>query len=67
MSLLRSHVSCLSQWARQNFPERLKIEKKLCLVSKKNGTVFTESQDIEDFTQVVISYEIYETSLRRVS
>ena len=34
-SLLASCLSCLSPWARQNFPAPLKIEKKLCLIAKK--------------------------------
>ena len=29
-SFLKSHVSCLSPWARQNFPAPLKIELALC-------------------------------------
>ena len=37
-SLLVSCVSCLSQWARRNFPALLKKKKnKLCLIGKKNG------------------------------
>ena len=38
-SLLKSRVSCLSPWARQNFPAPLKIEQTLSrLVGKKNSS-----------------------------
>ena len=38
ISLLMSGVSCLSPWARQDFPASLNIEK-LCLIGKKSGSV----------------------------
>ena len=40
MSLLTSRVSCLSPWARHNFPAPLKIEQTLCLIGKTQSIQF---------------------------
>ena len=66
-SLLVSRVSCLSPWARQNFPAALKIEKKLCLIGKKilKHLVFMLIFSGTDFPPTPISDPVfqYEVSL----
>ena len=49
-SLVVSRVSCLSPWARQNFPAPQKIEKKLCLIGIRKRDPTEISADTCVFT-----------------
>ena len=57
-SCLTSRVSCLSPWARQNFPAPQKTEKKPCLIGKKCIDVISNchrnTRVLLELTQVII-------------